>query len=384
MKLTIKRTTLLRLLTFAAQAIPAKSAESQYMNFLFEIEEDKVSVISSDGSISTKITQQIKDDNGDEVIFSLEKGTFQTQAKMLLDIISKLGGDIVTLEMVDTTLLNISDDYSNFNLVTKDGNEYPDINLVVPEDINGFKATIKDLKQLFDTTAFAVAVKGPKELYQGINIRAHDGKLTFLATDSFRMASLSLPEPNQDIDFNFTCPVKSLDMVTKIAEAGECTIYLDSQKALFVSNNAIISTKLIHGDFPSIDRLIPPSFPYKVQLATDSFLSSAERVRIISSIEDRNSQVKLTIVKGEGIDLSARSTNYGNSKEMLKNATFVMPDDVNVFEIAFNVDFVISAVKALKSDKIELVFTSPVKSFMVRNDDPENIQLITPIRLSSY
>ena len=384
MKLTIKRIELLKMLTFASQAIPAKTAESQYMNYLIEVKEGEVSIIASDGSISSKITQGEKDDKDNTVILASEPGFIQTPAKMLLDMISKLGGDIVTLEMVDSGLLNISDDTSDFNLVTKAGEEYPDVNLIVPEDKVGFKVPLKDLKTLFDTTAFAVALKGPKELYQGINVKALDGKLVFLTTDSFRVASLAIKEAAQDTNFVFTCPVKSLDMVTRISESGECTIYLDEQRALFVSDNTMISTRLIHGDFPSIERLIPPSFPYTVTIDTDEFLKAADRVKIISSIDDKNSQVKLSLVKDSGVTLSARSTNYGNSQENLKGADFIMPESENVFEIAFNIDFVVAAVKALRAEKFSLVFSSPTKMFMAKNDNPENIQIITPIRMSSY
>lgn len=384
MKLTIKRVDFLKLLTFASQAIPAKTAESQYMNYLIEVGVDFVSVIASDGSISTKVTQNMKDEKGNDIIFSIEPGFIQTPARLLLDMISKLGGEIVTLEMVDTGLLNISNEISDFNLVTKAGEEYPDVNLNIPEDTQGFKVPLKDIKILFDTTSYAVAIKGPKELYQGINVRAIGGKLVFLATDSFRMASLALPEPSQDVNFVFTCPVKSLDMVTRISETGECTIYLDEQRALFVSDSVMISTRLLHGDFPSIDRLIPPAFPYSVSMTTEEFLKAAERVKIISSAEDKNSQVKLSLTSDGTVTLSARSTNYGNSQEKLKEAVATLPEGASIFEIAFNIDFVTAAVKALKSDKFTLVFTSPTKMFMAKNDDPENHQIITPIRMSSY
>lgn len=378
MKLTIKRAEFLKLLTYASQAIPSRSAENQYMNYLIDIDDNGVSVIASDGSISTKVSQTIKDDKGNDVIFSLEKGMIQTPAKMLLDIISKLGGDIVTLDMVDSGLLNISDDASNFNLVTKAGEEYPNVNLIVPEGKNGFRVSLKDFKVLFDTTSYAVSTKG-NELYTGINVRAVSGKLSFIATDGFRLASLTLPEEDQDTNLVFTCPVKSLDMATRIADNGEVTIYLDEQRALFVSDNVMISTRLLHGDFLSTQNLIPPSFPYDITMQTSDFLSAADRVKIISSAESRNSQVKLTLSKDGGATLSARSSNYGNSEEKLRISSQIMKEDTEVFEIYFNIDYAIDAVKALRSDVITFALNGPTRSVFVKNDNPDNIQLFQPI-----
>ena len=104
MKLTIKRAEFLKMLTFAAQAIPGKTAESQYMNFLLVVSQDALDVITSDGSISSKIHQEREDEKGIEVMLAAEEGSIRTPAKLLLGIISKLVGYIVILELVDSCL----------------------------------------------------------------------------------------------------------------------------------------------------------------------------------------------------------------------------------------------------------------------------------------
>ena len=62
MKLTIKRIEFLRMLTYAAQAIPSRNAENQFLNYLIDVNEDSVSIIASNGDISTKVTQNLKDE----------------------------------------------------------------------------------------------------------------------------------------------------------------------------------------------------------------------------------------------------------------------------------------------------------------------------------
>lgn len=384
MKLTIKRIEFLKLLSYASQAIPARNAESQFLNFLIQVNEDSVYVIACNGDISTKVIQKMKDDKDNTIIYNAEEGLFQTQAKLFQDCISKMSGEVITLTMVDSNLLNLSDETTNFNLVTRPGEEYPDVDLNVSDELKGLTVNLSDIKELFDTTSYAVANKGPKEIYYGINVKASNGKITFLATDSFRMASLSIPEETDDIDFSFTCPVKALDMVTRIDTGKEVKIYYTEQKVLFVSDNIILSSRLYRGEFPTVERLIPQSFPYSVEVDTSEFLSASDRVKIISSAEDRRSQVKLTLSRDNGAILSARSTNYGNSIESLKKTVVTLPDDENVFEIGFNIDYVIDAVKALNSDKVKLVFSNPTRMFMAKNDNPNNIQILTPIRLPSY
>ena len=384
MKLAIKRLEFLRMLNFANQIIPAKSPESQFMNFLLECKEDGLSIIASDGTISTKVEQTLKNEKGEDVILNINPGFIQIPARYFLDIVSKIGGDIVTLEMVDSTLLNVSDGSNNFNLKTKAGEEYPDVNLVIPEEKKGLTVKISDFKKLFDATAFAAATRGPKELFQGINIRANDGKLYFLATDSYRMARYAVALNDTEVNVNFTSPVKALDMVSKISEDGDCTIYFDDQRALFVSNGITLSTRLIRGEFPSADKIIPSAFDYSCSLKTKDFLDAADLIKIVSSIENKNCQARLILNKDGGATLTAKSANYGDGKVTLKGAVLSLPEDQNVFEIGFNVDYVVASVKALNSDTFTFEFVSPTRMFMVKNDDVENIQIVTPIRMNAF
>ncbi|MFA6829713.1 MAG: DNA polymerase III subunit beta [Bacilli bacterium] len=384
MKLTIKRIDFLRLLSFVSQAIPVKSAESQFLNFLIQCDDDKLSIIASDGIISAKVEQTLKNEKGDDVILNIEKGIIQTPAKYLLDIVAKLSGETISLNMVDTNYLNISDGPTDFNLITKEGAEYPDVDLNIPEDNKGIEVSLKDIKVLFDATSYAVATRGPKDLFYGINIRAFDGKLYFLATDSYRMARYAVEEEDKDASFNFTCPVKALNMVTNISEGSKCTIYFDEQRALFISEGITLSTRLIRGEFPSADRLIPSDFPYQVTVDTSEFLNAADCVKIMSSAEDKNSQVRMTVTKDNGVLLKAKATNYGNGKVPLNNAKVFLPENEDIFEISYNVDFVTAAVKALNSSTFTFEFVNPTRMFMVKSADKENIQIITPIRMTNF
>ena len=310
MKLTIKRNEFLRRLSFTAQAVPSRSAEAQYRNYLIEVKEDGVSVIASDGDRSCKASSPRKDEKGNDIILSLEPGLIQVQAKTLLEIRAKLSSDIVTLVRVDTNFLNVSDDVSNYNLITKAGEEYPDVALSVPEGKMGFKVQVKDRKKLFDTTAYAAASRGPKPLFFGVNVRAQGGKLYFLATDSYRLARNAVSVEDQAAEFNFTCSVKTLNRVTGLNPEDRVTIYLDDQRALFVGKNCRVSTRLIQGDFPTPDRIIPPSFPYQVTLKAQEFLVAADRVKIIIlNADDRNNRVRLTLSKDSGVTISANSTS---------------------------------------------------------------------------
>ena len=273
----------------------------------------------------------------------------------------KLEGEVVTISLIETSMLNIADDRSNFNLNTVAGEEYPDIDMNADAgeelEING-----EDFKHLYDSTAFAVAVKGPKEVYYGVNINATDNKLMFTATDSYRLARRKI-NVSGNHHISFTVPVKALQLISHYEKLDKVKIKIDSHKALFFVDDLIISTRLYSGDFPNIDRIIPQVTPYRLSVDSKNFINAIERVTIVSV--EKQFIVRLLCE---------------TSKEVLQNATF----EGERFEINFNVQFVVDAIKALNTDRVSLAFAGESKAFLVQNGDPDNIQLITPIRSNSY
>ena len=383
MKLVIKRKEFLTILTSLIQIIPTKSSEVLFFDFSIKCEKEKLLLIASDGIISMKIEQGLKNEKGEEVILSIEEGHILTPAKVLFDIISKCEGDIISLNMVDSNYLHISDEKSEFKVVVKPGEEYPDINLTVDDNNKSIKVKIEDIKLLYEKTAFAAATKGPRELFYGINVSYSNDRVSFLATDTYRMAKYTVHGIGEK-EINFTCPIKALTLIKDIDEKGECTIYKDSKSALFVTSKGILATRLLIGDFPGAEGVIPENLPYVVKMKSEEFIKIAERMSILSDFEKKNAQIKLTIDDERRVILSANSLELGNSNETVNNAKVEIPQNESIFEIGFNIDFVLPAVKAQESEYVNLCFCSPTKVFLVKSEDKNNIQIITPVRINNY
>ena len=145
MKLTIKRENFLKALNYVNQIIPSKSVDNLLMNFLLKVTEDNVIITGTDSNISTQYKISKKDKDNNDVIINSEPGEIQIPASYFLDIVSKLSGNIITLTLIDTNYLNISDDITNYNLITKDAAEYPDVDFNIPENNSGFTILFSDL-----------------------------------------------------------------------------------------------------------------------------------------------------------------------------------------------------------------------------------------------
>lgn len=364
MKLTIKRSVLLELVESVYEAIPPQSSDPCYKNYLLTISNSGIDLLGSDGSLS--ILGHL--DLNQEGIINYEFGAVQIPAKYLADIVRKLVSDVLTLELIDESLLYISNEDSQFRLNINKAEEYPDIDMTLAngEELN---LKFKDFLKLYNSTSFAVATKGPKELYCGINIQARDNKLTFAATDSFRLARRYVPLEG-DYHISLTVPSKTLAIVSHFGEFEDISIKVDSSKVLFKIGNYVISSKIYNGEFPNVDRFVPVATSYLLNVNSKEFLNTID---LITSV---GNEKMLINANTEKVEVSSKDLAVGSSKAVLKDAKFTG----EVFSIIFNANFVREAIKAMDSERVTLAFTSESRSFLVKNDDVTITQVITPIR----
>ena len=366
MKLIIKRHSFQKLVESIYQVIPPQTSEPCFKNFLLTVTDEQVELLGSDGSLSIKGILKLDDE--DTPVINSDPGSVQIPAKYFLDIIRKLESDIVSIELIDEAMVYISDENSHFKLNTSKAEEYPDLDMSVD---NHDEITLKtqDFQDLYDATSFAVATKGPRELFCGINIQAKDGKLTFVATDSFRLARKYV-RIEGDPQISITVPSKALQIVSHFADFEEMNIKVSSNKVLFTIGNFIIASKLYNGEFPNVDRIIPTNTSYRLNVNSREFINAIERITIVG-----NTKILVNAYEG-GCEISSKDINIGSSKETLKDCEF----KGDRFSIIFNANYVMEAVKALDSERVTLAFAAENRAFLVKSDDTTVTQVITPIR----
>lgn len=166
-------------------------------------------------------------------------------------------------------------------------------------------------------------------------------------------------------------------MVAKYCEGKKVLISEDNNLASFKVDNLTVISRLYVGEFPNIDRIIPVSTPFVLNVDSKIFLNALDRVATI--LDAGKGQCVVLKCNEDGAELFARSEQVGNSADPLAGAEF----EGNQFEISFNYSYVNDAIKALNSEKIHLCFASEGTAFLVKNDDPNNIQIVTPLRSSA-
>lgn len=378
MKIEVLRKPLVNVLTRALRAIPAKNADNTFLCFLLETTQEGLSVTASNGVVSLRIKLPIKDRLENEQIKNIEVGGVCAPASMLTSFVSALSDDWVELR-TDANYLYITDGKAKYELITKSGEEYPNIEFTPSDYADEVKLKSEDFHKAFVAVKDSVAIRGAKDLFYGINIKNSEGKLTFTATDTFRVARFTLD--GSDInDFDFTAPVVALSLVDGLE--GGIAIHYDDNSALFVAEDIVVSTRLLAGDFPEMGRIIPLQFAYSISINTDTILSAINSMLLIASANANNNPVRFEFSK-DTCFVYASSPTYGNGKCPISfNLVSIADGNDDTFSITFNAEYVTTAIKALSSDKVTLLFNSNMSPFEIVGDDKHNLQLETPIRTS--
>ena len=134
-------------------------------------------------------------------------------------------------------------------------------------------------------------------------------------------------------------------------------------------------TRLINGNYPDTNKLIPDKFELKVKVNLNSFYNAIDRASLLTNNEEKNI-IKLETKKNKMI-ISSNIPEIGNVEETLK----VEKDNDSEIKIAFSSKYMMEAIKTFDSEEIELSFNGEIKPIILNYIDNDNLtQLILPIR----
>lgn len=371
MRFTIEKESLLKGLTLVAKAVPPKAELPILQNIKLSLTERGLEILGSDNNITirTIVPYMIGEK---EIIKNSENGETLIAAKILLEVVRHIEDEYITFDLIESSILMIEDNKSNFKLNSIRADEYPQI------DLNPSGATLevksKDLTSLVDSTVFAASTKETRPILTAINLEAHDNLLTATATDTARLARKSV-EIESDVRFVANIPAKKMsDIVRSFEDAEMVEIAVSDKKAIFSFNNTTISTRLTNGEYPNTKNIVPQNFNYFLEVNSSEFLKAMERVSLLSAEHD--GVVKLIMTEDE-VEIISRSSLVGSANETLNVFQF----NGDRLEISFRSSFVADAIKACKSEDVTIAFIGEMKPFVVKNSKDDTIDmLVTPLR----
>ena len=371
MKFSIRKEILLNSLTTVSKALSSKNLIPILSGIKFNLTKEGLFLSASDNDVS--IETFIDKSKLEEIT---EPGSTVIQGKYILEIIRKLEGRVINIELLDNIKVLISCGKSEFNLNSMDSSEFPNLNIEEKKDPIILKKS--DFKELINKTSFAVSSQETRPILTGINFSIKDNKLECIATDSYRLAKKSI-ELNSIIkeEINIVIPGKNLIELTKILteEEKDIEMHIFTNKVLFKFDNTLFQSRVLSGTFPDVNRLIPSSFELEIKVKSSEFYNVIDRASLLTSEKDKNI-VKFECSNKE-LMVSSNSPEIGRVEEKMD----IEKNNENDIKIAFSARFMMDAIRTIDSNDVILKFNSDVKPIIIMDEkDDSLLQLILPIK----
>lgn len=372
MKFVVKREEIFNGIKLVANVATLKSLQPVLSNILIETVDSKFLKLTAtdfDLTISTIIDAQIE-----------SEGKITLPAKKLNDIFSRISGDLVNFELEnnDNTML-ITCENSKFSIIGIYANEFPnvlnDLNLDEEKSINiEMKPFIKSIRE----ASFAAANFESNNLLSGVVCDINENILEMASTDGNRLARVRENISNEDKKTQqMIIPSKTTNEFLKMSSLIEdetVKIFIDKMKLIFKTENTMMISRLMEGQYPKYNQLIPTDNPKRAIINKNKLISALERVAIM--VNEKTSIVKFEFTDNKLI-LKADTPDSGASEEVLdidyKN------DDIL---IAFNYKYFLECFKNMESDEVVMEMNTNLSPTIFRpNNDEDYISLIMPVQI---
>lgn len=374
MKFTINRTRFIQELQTVQRAISTKTTIPILTGVKIELTNEGLTLTGSNADISIETFLATDDEKAE--LQQIQTGKIVLQARFFSEIIRRLPESTFTLEVQENHQVLITSGAAHFTVNGLDAENYP--HLPVIEEKNQLKLPVHLLSKLISETVFSVSQHESRPILTGVHLIMSDNQLVAVATDSHRLSQRIVPVENADKDFDIVIPGKSLVELSRSLsdEEAEIEISIMENQVLFKTPTMYFYSRLLEGNYPDTNRLIPTSFNTEVTFSVPTFLAAIERASLLSH-EGRNNIVRLAIAEDSVI-------LYGNSPEIGKVEEKLVYEKVSgdPLEISFNPDYMKDALRAFGDMSIKIQFISAIRPFTLEpsEGDVSFIQLITPVR----
>jgi len=366
MKLTCERSSLLNAINIVSKAVSGRTTLPILECILLSAGYENFKLTANDLELGIE-TASVKA-NIDE------PGKIALEAKLFSEIIRKVNGDLVTINVNSKNETVITSGTSEFNIMGQSGDEFPAVPVVSKEI--GYTVKQKDLKDMISQTIFSVSADESKPVLTGELIEIKGEAMNVVAVDGYRISFRK-----SAIDFavksaNVIVPGKTLREITKIlsSEDDMAKVYVTDKHILFDLNGNMIVSRLIEGEYIKYQQTFTDEFKTRVLINRTDMIASLERASLISR-DARKIPVKLDI-KNEKIVITSQ-TDMGTAYEEVFCET-----EGDALKIAFNPKYLIDALRAIEDDMVSIQFNSSLSPCIIKPENGDSYKyLILPLRM---
>lgn len=229
--------------------------------------------------------------------------------------------------------------------------------------VSGEKITIpkKAFTQGVQSTIFAAAVSDIKPEIASVCLISDKNTLTFVATDSFRLAEKkeTLSKP---IDFpKIIIPQKNILEVSKVFDLinEDLTLVINENQIAFTTPGIYVTSRVVSGSFPDYKQIFPKTFSTEVVILKQDLLNTLKSANIFS---DKFNQITFSVFPNKKkFECLSQNSDSGEYSGLIEST--LKGDDVTV---SINHRYLIESLSVIPQDSISIGFNGPNKALVVK------------------
>jgi DNA polymerase-3 subunit beta len=306
-----------------------------------------------------------------------EEGEIVLAAARFAEMVKNMNGETVKItQSREEGNVRLQSGNTDYKILLMNAEEYPKF----PEFNPAKTFTLPDekIKELIKKTAFACGNETERPLYTGIWCDIKQGKITFVGTNSHRLAIKSMPLEGID-DLSIIIPnylIKEINKNLNSKLPQEVKISLLNNQIMVVIDNLVMVSRLIDAKFPDYKMVIPGSFAVTTTVKSKDLAGAVSRMSLCSSDENDYSIVKLTVDQEE-LKVMSSSPDVGTGQEIVPCST--TGEKLN---IAFNAVYLLDIMNNLEAEEAIIQFNNPLSPVCIKSaKDPDYIYIVTPVRV---
>jgi DNA polymerase-3 subunit beta len=372
MKFIVNSNTLLKEIQKLNGVISSNNTLPILDNFLFEINNSKMTIIASDLETTMMSVVSVESDTD---------GRITIPARILIDTLKTFSNQPLTFIIdLNTFGIEMSSEMGNYKLAGQNADEFPK----TPELSDSSSTTLSGdiLLSAINKTLFASGNDELRPVMSGVFCELSAEQVTFVGTDAHKLVKHSRTDIKSDKTASFIIPKKPLTILkNNIVDNADITLEFNDTNALFTFNNITIICRLIDGKYPNYDAVIPKENPNKLTIKTAVLLSSIKRVSIYANKTTHQIRFKIA---GSELQITSEDLDFANKAEERLSCQYQGAD----MEIGFNSKFVIEMLNNIGSDQISLEMSAPNRAGIILpldglHEGENTLMLVMPVMLNN-
>lgn len=376
MKFVVSSTELLSHLSALSKVISSKSTMPILDNFLFQLTETELTITASDLE-STLITSLELDNIEGE-------GAIAVPAKRVIDSLKEFPEQPLTFHIdSDSYNVEIFSDNGKFSIMGQNAEDFPEQPTLNAEGTSSININHTVLRKGIDKTLFATADDELRPVMNGVYIELSPEYMSFVASDAHKLVRYRRTDAKAEFESSFILPKKPASLLKNLLprEEFDVKVEFDDKNAFIILSNYKLICRLVEGNYPNYNSVIPTNNPNKMTIDRLNFLNTVKRVSVFSN--QASNLIKLNINDNQLV-VSAQDIDYSISAVERLNCEY----EGDEIEIGFKSTFLQEILANISAGDVMVEMSDPTRAGLLlpataEEEDEDMLMLLMPMMINA-